>query len=79
MKEMRIHANAENHAMFTRGGEPEPPIDSGDTDSLLRGSLVTFLTDFFQNGGPAAAVDLRVIESVGLVFLVDSPCVKILP
>jgi len=52
MKEMRISANAKNHAMFTRGGEPEPPIDSDDTDSILQGSLATFLTEFFENGGP---------------------------
>ncbi len=51
-KEMRIQPNAKNHAMFTRGGEPEPPIDSDDTDSILQGSLATFLTEFFENGGP---------------------------
>jgi len=49
---MRIQPNAKNHAMFTRGGEPEPPIDSDDTDSILQGSLATFLTEFFENGGP---------------------------
>ena len=52
MKEMRIHANAKNHAMVTRGGEPEPPMDSDDTDSILQGFLATFLTELFENGGP---------------------------
>ncbi len=52
MKAMRIHANAKNHALLTRGGDLEPPIDSDDTDSILQESLATFLTEFFQNGGP---------------------------
>ncbi len=52
MKAMRIHANAKNHAMLTRGGDLKPPIDSDDTDSILQESLATFLTEFFQNGGP---------------------------
>ncbi len=51
MKEMRIQANAKNHAIFTRGDEPEPANDSA-ADSILQGSLATFLTEFFENGGP---------------------------
>jgi len=53
MKEMRIHANANNHAMCTRSGEPEPAIHSDDTDSILLESLLTFLTECFENGGPS--------------------------
>ena len=43
MKEMGISANAKNHTIFTRGGEPEPPIDSDAADSILQRSLATFL------------------------------------
>ena len=84
MKEMRIHANAENHALFTRGGEPEPPIDSDDADSILQGSMATFLIGFFENGGPGGCwfgdnrICLTGFPSSDF-FLVDSPCVKILP
>jgi filamentous hemagglutinin family protein len=31
------------------GGVPQPPID---TDSIQQGSLSSFLTEFFENGGP---------------------------
>ncbi len=52
MKAMRIHKNAKNHAMLTGGGDLKPPIDSDATDSTLQESPATFLTEFFQNGGP---------------------------
>ena len=40
-----------NGSVVGAGSPPQPPTPSIDTNSIAQGSLGTFLTDFFQNGG----------------------------